>query len=140
MCIRDREELVPPLNSYFIMYIDPPSDDDPEAQVLYIMLPCMDRSGMPPCTDWSFRHESSPRYAFTADPFLIFSTHVNYDYVNVNDPSSVPHSIWPSSGITLWFSGSLMMLILATQKNSTGLRPWYEFSPAQLSRAFLSQS
>ena len=47
----DEEELVPPFNSYVNRYTDPHSDEEPEAQVLYVMPPCMDRSGMPPGTE-----------------------------------------------------------------------------------------
>ena len=78
-----------------VRYLTPPSDDEPYVQVLY---------SMPPCTELSFRQELTTLCAYTANPAMIFSSRVNFDFVNVDAPHSVPTSEWPAYGITLWFS------------------------------------
>ena len=58
---------------------------------------------MPPCTDRTIYHVPT-RCAFTANPAMMFSSRVNYEFVNVDAPHSVPSAEWPAYGITLWFS------------------------------------
>ena len=78
-------------------YIDPPSDADRVDTHLTIVLYIM-----PPSTELSWIGYP-PRTVYTADPELIFTTHANFNYINVDEPGAVSLTEWPISGITLWF-------------------------------------
>ena len=77
--------------------IDSPSDPQDVDSLVQIVVLCGS-----PCTDLSVLQGPS-RTVYTADPELIFTTHANFNYINVNDPGALSSHDWPSSGITVWF-------------------------------------